>query len=93
MSEAREWADRSWETRPNLELLATDCRAEPSLWAGVTVNADCEVTIKQGRVVGSIIIPHDLAVALGTFLVRTFSETTELLHGRPHDAKMTEDHG
>jgi len=32
------------------------------------------------------------AVAFAHWLLDTFSEPSELLHGRPHDGKMAEDH-
>ena len=93
MSEARDWAERIRTTRPRLDILATDQSREASLEAQVMEDESCEVTISFGfGPVHSVFIPHNLAAPLGRFLVRTFSEPSELLHGRPHDAKMTEDH-
>ena len=92
MSEAREWAERTRGTRPSLRLLATDSSREPSVFAHVTEIGSCEVTVATGETWHIIAIPHDLAAALGRFLVRTFSEPSELIHGRPHDRKQGEDH-
>ena len=92
MSEARDWADRMRETRPSLTLIGEGIDNGPSLWASVTEIATCEVTVSDGSTWNTVLIPHDLAGILGKFLVRTFSEPSELIHGRLHDAKMAEDH-
>ena len=93
MSEAREWAERSRNARPSLALIGEANRNEPTLRARVLENGSCEVTVTEANGIGRVlVIPHDQASFLGVFLVRTFSEAPVLLHGRPHDAKMTEDH-
>ncbi len=93
MSEAREWAERMRAERPSLLLGATDTNCEASLSADVHWDdASCEITVVGGGKVDRVKIPYFLAVALGQFLVRTYSEPADLLHGRPHDAKMREDH-
>ena len=94
MSEAREWAERLRTTRPSLDIVVTDPSREPSLRARVMEDGSCEITISFGfgPPVHTLFIPHNLAVVLGKFLVRTFSEPVDLIHGRPHDSKMAEDH-
>ena len=93
MSEAREWADRARTTRPSLAFIGEATRNEPTLRARVLDDGSCEVVVTSSQGIGRVlIIPHDLASFLGVFLVRTFSEPSESIHGRPHDAKMAEDH-
>ena len=93
MSEAREWAERTRNARPSLALIGEANRNEPTLRARVLENGSCEVTVIDANGLERVlVIPHDLASFLGVFLVRTFSEPSDLIHGRPHDAKMTEDH-
>ena len=92
MSKAREWADRMRETRPSLTLISDDVTREANLTAEVTENGCCEVTVIHSDSVRRLTIPHDLCGALGRFLTRTFAESPGLIHGRPHDAKMAEDH-
>jgi len=92
MSEAREWADRTRKTRPSLTLIIGDATREAHLTAEVTENGGCAVTVTHGDSDRRLAIPHDLCAALGRFLTRTFAEPPDLVHGRPHDAKMTEDH-
>ncbi len=93
MSKAREWSDRTQAERPRLNLQATDTNREPSLLAEVDpATSACSLTVVHG-LTRFISIPHDFAAALGRFLVQTYSEPSDLLHGRPHDAKMREDHG
>jgi len=93
MSEAREWAESMRMTRPELTLIGEPLHKEASLWAHVTDLGECLVRVDAGDgLTRGITIPHGYAAVLGVFLVRVFSEPSDLVHGRPHDAKMAENH-
>ncbi len=92
MSEARQWAERSRTTRPTLHIVGEHSMGEPGLRVRVLEDTSCEIVLTHGSTSHDLVVPHDLAAVLGAFLVRFFSEPSELLHGRPHDAKMVEDH-